>query len=316
MSSGNIVYFGTSEVGVPFLQELKKDFSIRLVITQPDARGGRCRQTICPPVKSFAELHHLSLLQPQKLRDPGLLETISRIKPDIGVVIGYGKLIPQQIYSLPVFNTVNVHFSLLPCYRGAAPVQRALEAGEERTGISVFEIDRQMDTGPIWAQKEFDILLQDTSQTLMERLSLDGAPFLTETISLILNGSLDKQPQDQSLASYAPPLQKQEGRVDWNLTARQIYNKYRAFTPWPGLFFSMNGKTMKVKKASPPDLLDRKTLTGLEKPGQIIGLNRNRLEVCCGNQTVFSILEFQPQGKKTMTPYCFSLGNSLPDLLN
>ena len=316
MSNGNIVYFGTSEAGIPFLQELKKDFTLKLIITQPDAVGGRCRQTICPPVKSFAELHHLPLEQPEKLNNPGLLEKIRLAGPDIGVVIGYGKFLPERLYTMPEFNTVNVHFSLLPRYRGAAPVQRALEAGETRTGITVFEIDKQMDTGPLWARQEFDIMPEDTSQTLMERLSREGGTFLKETLYHILNGSINKQPQDHSRASHAPPLQKQEGRVDWNLTARQIYNKYRAFTPWPGLFFLINGKTMKVKKALPPDLIDRKTLTGLEKPGQIIELNRNRLEVCCGNQTVLSIEEFQPQGKKTMTPYCFSLGNPLPDLLN
>jgi methionyl-tRNA formyltransferase len=316
MSNGNIVFFGTSWVGIPFLQELKKTFSLRLIITQPDSKGGRCREIICPPVKSFAETHRLALLQPEKMRNQELFEAINRIKPDIGVVIGYGKLIPERLYSLPAFNTVNVHFSLLPRFRGAAPVQRALEAGEKRTGISVFEIDRQMDTGPLWARKEFDILPMDTSESLMERLSREGAPFLSETIRRILDGSLRPQPQDNSLASYAPPLQKQEGRVDWNLTARQIFNKYRAFTPWPGLFFLLKGKTMKIKKALPPGVVDLKTLTGLEKPGQILELNRKRLQVCCGNQTVLSIEEFQPQGKKPMTPYCYSLGNPLPDLLN
>ena len=316
MSSGNIVFFGTSWVGIPFLQELIKTFSLRLIITQPDSKGGRCREIICPPVKSFAETHHLPLLQPEKMRDQELFEAINRIKPDIGVVIGYGKLIPERLYSLPAFNTVNVHFSLLPRFRGAAPVQRALEAGEKRTGISIFEIDRQMDTGPLWARKEFNILPMDTSESLMERLSREGSPFLSETIQRILDGYLRLQPQDNSLASYAPPLQKKEGRVDWNLTARQIFNKYRAFTPWPGLFFLMNGKTMKIKKALPPGTIDRKTLTGLEKPGQILELSRNRLQVCCGNQTVLSIEEFQPQGKKAMTPYCYSLGNPLPELLN
>ena len=316
MSNGNIVFFGTSEVGIPFLQELKKAFSLRLIITQPDSKGGRCRGIICPPVKSFAEMHQLPLLQPEKMRDQGLFDAINRIKPDIGVVIGYGKLIPERIYSLPAFNTINFHFSLLPRFREAAPVQRTLEEKKKKIGISIFEIDRQMDTGPMWAQREFDILPMDTSQSLMERLSLEGAPFLRKTIQRILDGSHHPQPQDNSLASYAPPLQKQEGRVDWNLTAQQIFNKYRAFTPWPGLFFLMNGKTMKIKKALPPDIIDRNTLTGLEKPGQIIELNRNRLQVCCGNQTLLSIEEFQPQGKKSMTPYCYSLGNPLPDLLN
>ncbi len=316
MSSGNIVYFGTSEAGIPFLQELKKDFTLKLIITQPDAVGGRCRQTICPPMKSFAELHHLPLEQPEKLNNPGLQEKIRLARPDIGVVIGYGKFLPERLYTMPEFNTVNVHFSLLPRYRGAAPVQRALEAGETRTGITIFEIDKQMDTGPLWALQEFDILPEDTSETLMERLSREGAPFLKETIHHILNGSINKQPQDHSQASYAPPLQKQEGRVDWNLTAWQIYNKYRAFTPWPGLFFLMNGKTMKIKKTSLPGANGRGTIAGREKPGKIIELNRNRLEVCCGNQTILAIEEFQPQGKKTMTPYCFSLGNPLPDLLN
>lgn len=315
MASGRIVFFGTSEAGIPFLEMLKTHFELPLIITQPDAVGGRCRQRICPPVKSFAERHNLPMEQPERLKDHPVADRIARLKPDIGVVIGYGQLIPKKIFQLPRFNTVNVHFSLLPRYRGAAPVQRALENGETRTGITVFEIIRKMDAGPIWCQKSVDIHPGDRADTLMNRLSETGAPFLKGCLETILRGDGSPRPQDDSRASYAPPIQKQEGRVDWTQPASRIINRYRAFTPWPGLFFQLNDRTVKITKLS---LTENPTPGGADcvGPGDIRALSRDHLEVCCGDRTTLKIEEFQPAGKKPMTPYCFSLGNPLPRKLN
>ncbi|MCK4836734.1 MAG: methionyl-tRNA formyltransferase [Candidatus Aminicenantes bacterium] len=315
MTSGRIIFFGTSQVAIPFLSQLRIHFDISLIITQPDATGGRCRQVICPPVKSFAQLHEIPLEQPEGFKNQAFMDKLKAINPDIGVVIGYGKLIPERLFTLPRLNTVNVHFSLLPLYRGAAPVQRTLEKGETSTGISIFEISKKMDTGPIWSRKAFNILPTDTTETLMDRLSQEGAPLLVEILNNIFQQKIKKQPQDHTRATYAPAIHKQEGRVDWNQSATQIFNKHRAFTPWPGLFFSLNNRTIKIKKISPPDI-NSSSAPECKQPGEILTLDRSSLEVCCGNQTILKIEKFQPEGKKPMTPYCFSLGNPLPEKLN
>ena len=317
MKNGKIVFFGTSTIGLSFLHHLQNTFDIRMVVTQPDAPGGRGRQLVCPPPKSFAQQHGCLLEQPVRLNDPAFIENLARIKPDIGVVVAYGRLIPETVFTIPRFNTINVHFSLLPRYRGAAPVQRALENGEKTTGITIFEINRRLDAGDIWSQKAFDILPEDSSATLMERLSREGTCFLDRTIRDILEGLISKTPQNHEQATFAPVIRKQEGRVDWNLTASRLKNRHRAFTPWPGLFFYLNQRLVKIRKITPlepdPELMN---LMKGRKPGETVKLDESGLVVLCGNDTLARIEEFQPEGKKPMTPYCFSLGNPLPGKLN
>lgn len=317
MTNGKIVFFGTSTIGLSFLNHLQKSFDIRMVVTQPDAPAGRGRKLICPPPKSYALEHSCLLEQPNRLKDPVFVASLGNIKSDIGVVIAYGKLIPESVYTIPRFGTINVHFSLLPRYRGAAPVQRALENGEKKTGITIFEINSQLDAGDIWSQKEFDIFPEDTSSTLMDRLSREGAPFLSQTIRKILEGTISKSPQDHEQATYAPVIRKQEGRVDWNLTAAQLKNRHRAFTPWPGLFFYLEQRLVKIKKITPLELTpDLERLRKGRTPGETVKMDESGLVVCCGGRTLARIEEFQPEGKKTMTPFCFSLGNPLPGKLN
>jgi methionyl-tRNA formyltransferase len=317
MKNGKIVFFGTSAIGLSFLHFLQESFDIRMVVTQPDAPGGRGRQLICPPPKSFARENSCQLEQPDKLRDPVFIRNLKAIRPDIGVVVAYGKLIPEAVYTIPRFHTINVHFSLLPRYRGAAPVQRALENGEETTGITIFEINRRLDAGDIWSRKEFDIFPEDTSATLMDRLSREGAPFLIRTIRDILENKIVKIPQNHEQATLAPPLRKEEGRVDWNLTAAQLKNRFRAFTPWPGLFFTLKQRLVKIKKITPLEITpDLGRLMKGRSPGETVKMDETGLVVCCGGPSLARIEEFQPEGKKSMTPYCFSLGNPLPGKLN
>jgi methionyl-tRNA formyltransferase len=305
-----VVFFGTPAICLPFLERLKKEFNIPLIITQPDSLSGRNRKKISiPPVKSFALEHHIEVLQPETLKDDALVEKINRIQPVVSVVISYGKIIPGRIFRIPAHGTINVHFSLLPFYRGAAPVQRALEKGETRTGITLFEIVKKMDAGDIRTQKEMDILPEDTTASLWERMSREGAPFLTDSLKKILAGQIGKYPQDHEKATYAPMVQKEEGIIAWTLTARQIFNKYRAFTPWPGICFCTLGKSFKMTRVMVSDLSHDR------QPGHVLSWDKQSLKVCCGEHSVLEIFELQPPGKNTMTPYCYCMGNELPQCL-
>lgn len=310
MGSGktNIVFFGTSEICIPFLDSLRAEFNISLVITQPDAIGGRKKKLLEPAVKKYSALHNISFIQPEKLTG----ETAAIIResgPDIGVVISYGKFIPGKIFRIPEFRTVNVHFSLLPELRGAAPYQRAIEAGMEKTGISVFEICKEMDAGDIWSQKELPVLPEDTSESLSRRMGLRGAPFLTQTIKEILSGKLKKKGQNSSLATYAKAVSKSEGVINWDQSAVEIFNKFRAFYPWPGISFLSGDKKIVIKKMKISEEY------GNLIPGSVLSVTKKGLKVTCGNNSVIEILSILPQGKKEMTPYTYSLGNVIGNKL-
>jgi len=308
----NLIFLGTAEICIPFLELLKEHFNISLIITQPDTMGGRNRKTkIIPAAKTFALENNIEVIQPETLKDDTLVEKIKQMEPFIGIVISYGKIIPKRIFRVPHYRTINVHFSLLPYYRGAAPVQRALENGDTKTGITIFEIVKKMDAGDIWTQKEIDIYPDDTTGTLWERMSHEGAPFLIDTVKKIIDKKIHKYPQDHEKATFAPIVQKEEGTIDWrNLTAREIYNKSRAFTPWPGIGFSSpQGKSFKLTKV--------KVAAGThdKQPGDVLSWDKESLKVACSQGTVLEVLELQPQGKNPMTPYCYCMGNELPDCL-
>ncbi len=301
-----IVFFGTSGVCIPFLELLHQFFQISLIVTQPDKLGGRNRkQVIVPPVKTFAVDNHIQFLQPEKLDDT-IRESLRSIEPKIGIVISYGQLIPKSIYTIPQFHMVNVHFSMLPSYRGAAPVQRALEKGDTQTGISIFELAKKMDAGDIWAQKEMEILPQDTTEALWDRMSREGAPFLIETLHAIFENRIQKTPQNHELATFSPAVTKEEGKIDWKLTAQQIVNRFRAFTPWPGLSCCACDKSFILTKID----VSEATHDGI--PGEVLSWDKQFLRIACGDRTVLEIMELQPPGKKPMSPYCYCMGNQLP----
>jgi methionyl-tRNA formyltransferase len=309
VANGEIVFYGTAAIGLPILKELHKHYQLPLIITQPDSRGGRHRQEIVPAVKKFALENNLALIQPHSLREPGICETINRSHPVIAVAVAYGQFIPRQLYALPRFKTINVHFSLLPAYRGAAPVQRAIENGENCSGITIFEISGRMDAGDIWTRQEVIIQADDTCISYQQRLGELAAPLLLKTMEQIFSGTIKKQPQDDSLATLAPPMQKSEGRVDWNLPARRLVNKLRAFTPWPGLFFSIEDRQIKITSAGISRQFHR------VQTGTILALDAISLKVACGQCSVLEITIIQPEGKKAMSPWQYSLGNRFPELL-
>jgi len=310
VANGELFFFGTAAIGLPILKELNRNFNLKLIITQPDTRGGRNRQLLVPAVKQFAMENRLPYIQPPDLREPELELAMRRIDPAIAVVVAYGQFIPRAVYSLPRYRTINVHFSLLPAYRGAAPVQRALENGESRSGITIFEISSRMDAGPVWAQEEIAIRPDDTTSSYQLRLGERAAPFLLQTLNQIFSGKIRKHPQDDSLATLAPAVKKSEGQVDWRLPAQRLYDRLRAFTPWPGLFFSLEKRQIKILNAR---------VSGKEhhgQAGQILALDAQGLLVGCGLKTVLEITDIQPEGKKAMSPWQFSLGNRFPELLS
>lgn len=311
MTNGKLVFFGTSDICLPFLEMLRDDFHLALIITQPDAIGGRNhKMRIIPPVKTFALENNIPLEQPEKLNDEQLIAKIKDLEPVLGVVIAYGKFIPSTVYKIPPHRMINVHFSLLPLYRGAAPVQRAIANGDSNTGITIFEIVKKMDTGPIWAQMEYPIQPLDTTKSLWGKLSNAGVGFLKQTIQGILMGKLRQNPQDESKATYAPPVQKEEGHVNWNLTAHQIVDKARAFTPWPGISCCVDDRRFILTKVKTSGLSHNKG------PGDVLYMDRESLKICCGHGTVLEVLEWQPPGKKPMSPFSYCLGNQLPGKLN
>lgn len=291
MANGRVVFFGTAEICIPFLEELIVNFSLDLIVTQPDRRGGRKNKLIISPVKEFAIENNIRYIQPEELNDD-VKRQIERINPDISIVIAYGKFIPQNIYKIPKYNTINVHFSLLPEYRGAAPVQRAIENGDKKTGITIFEISRKMDAGRIWSIDEFSIENNDTTQSLWKKLSKSGAPILINTIKNIFKESINKQRQNHSNATYASPIFKSEGEINWTKNAEHIYNKFRAFHTWPGIFFKMNDKTIKLKEIEISEMEHRK------KVGQVLKLDKSGLYISCGDNSVLRIITFNLKGKK------------------
>jgi methionyl-tRNA formyltransferase len=310
VANGDVVFFGTAAIGLPIARELHKGWRLSLVVTQPDRRGGRNHQLLVPAVKQFAQENRLPLLQPPDLREPELELAMRRIEPDIAVVVAYGQFIPRDIRDLPRWRTVNVHFSLLPAYRGAAPVQRAIQNGESRSGITIFELSGRMDAGPVWAREEIAIRPDDTSAAYQQRLGEHAAPFLRKTLEKMFAGTIQPLPQDESLASQAPPLAKKEGRANWELPARRLYDTLRAFTPWPGLFFQLEEEQVKVLGA----IVSQKAHQA--RPGDILALAPHGLQVACGMGTVLEVTAIQPEGKKAMSPWQFSLGHRFPTRLS
>jgi len=310
VANGDVVFFGTSAIGLPIARELNRAFRLRLVVTQPDRRGGRHRQLLVPAVKQFAVENQLPLLQPPDLREPELELAMRRIEPDIAVVVAYGQFIPRDIRDLPRFHSLNVHFSLLPAYRGAAPVQRAIQNGESRSGITLFELSGRMDAGPVWSREEVAIRPDDTSAAYQQRLGERAAPLLRRTLEEIFAETIQAVPQDESRASLAPALEKKEGLANWQLPARRLYDSLRAFTPWPGLFFQMERQQVKILAAAVSQREHR------SQPGDVLALAPGGMQVACGLGTILEISAIQPEGKKAMSPWQFSLGHRIPARLS
>jgi methionyl-tRNA formyltransferase len=301
-SSSTLVFCGTPAFAVPTLEKLvEAGFAVRLVVTQPDRPKGRHMELVPSAVKQRALQLNLPVSQPDKIRNNDEFRThLTAIKPDAIIVVGYGRIIPSWMIDLPRLGNLNLHGSLLPKYRGAAPIQWAIARGESVTGVTTMRIDAGLDTGDILLQKEIPIAFHDTSETLSPRLAAIGADLMVETLRGLQTGSIQARPQDDAQATLAPILKKEDGRIDFHLTAQEILNRMRGFQPWPGAYTSFRGRNLHIWAAQP---VGRK----LEE-GQL-AVEGNGLLVGCGGGTALQLLELQIEGKKRMPASDFIHGH-------
>ena len=300
-----IVFMGTAELSCASLEKLagNGDFWVVAVVTQPDKPKGRDLKLTPSPIKVLAQKLNLPVLQPLKARDEQFIGQLRELKPDLIVVVAYGQILPQKLLDVPAHGCVNVHTSLLPKYRGAAPIQWAIADGEPETGVTIMKMDAGLDTGPILTIRRTSILPTDDSQVLHDRLAQLGAELLVETIPDYIAGKISPQPQPVEGASYAAKIKKDDGRIDWNLPAQKIWNRLRAFTPWPGAFTYLEA-------APKPQLLKVWKTEVLEKnyqPGTIESADKTGIVVGCGMGTL-RILELQREGGKRLTAEQFLAG--------
>ncbi|MHB8831187.1 MAG: methionyl-tRNA formyltransferase [Patescibacteria group bacterium] len=302
-----IVFFGTSDFSTPSLEALLKDarFEVVAVVTKPDAPIGRHQTLTPPPVKVIAQEHNVPVFQFEKVKTDETYEILKQVQDDKGVdayvVVSYGKIIPQRILDLPKHGCINVHGSLLPLHRGASCVQAAIAEGDQKTGVTVMLMDAEMDHGDILAQKEIEIGPEETGGELHDRLSQLGANTLPDVLAGYLDGKITPQPQDHSLATYCKLLSREDGKLDWTKTAKEIERLVRAYNPWPGTWTEWDGKRIKILKTSLSDLMNPKS------PGEP-HVQDDRLVTVAGDGKALEILELQPEGKRVMTAKEFIVG--------
>lgn len=320
-----MIFMGTPEFAVPSLKALiESEDEVVAVVTQPDKPKGRGLDIASPPIKVLAEEHGIPVLQPQKIRTYEFFNNLKNLSPDLICVVAYGKILPKNILDLPPCGCTNVHASLLPKYRGAAPINWAIIRGEKLTGITTMKLDEGMDTGDMLLRREIPIDYEDTGETLSEKLSEIGAKVLIETIRLLKEGRLNPIPQDHSQATYAPMLKKEDGTIDWEKSAEEIRSLIRGALPWPGAFTSLEGKLFKIYKARvvggdgplntlPLDpRLDRGYPRSRGRPGEVIKSNSETLRVATG-MGALDLLEVQIEGGKKLEIQAFLRGKKIKE---
>jgi methionyl-tRNA formyltransferase len=318
-----IVFCGTPSFAVPTLKHLlaQKDFEIVGLITQPDRPRGRGMRVTLSPVKEVALAAGVPVHQPEKIRAPEIQELLLRLAPDCIVIIAYGQIIPARLLTIPKFGWINLHGSLLPKYRGAAPIQWAIANGETKTGLTTMHIDAGMDSGDLLLQREMEILPKETAPELAARMAEAGAPLMAETLRGVRAGTLRAKPQDHAQATYAPLLKKEDGKIDWTRSAHEIYNRMRAFTPWPGVFTTFRGHAYQLvvepvssrnsaASALVPGTLHivKDFLATPEKPGK-----EAALLVSCGGATELRIVSVKREGGKSTDALEFARGVRLTE---
>jgi methionyl-tRNA formyltransferase len=297
-----IVFLGTPEFAVPSLEALlEAGHDVRAVYTQPDRPKGRGQKLAFSPVKECALRHGLSVHQPGKVRAPEVREELSSFGADLMVVVGYGQIIPQAIIDLPPLGIVNVHGSLLPKYRGAAPIQWAVANGERTTGVTTMQIEAGLDTGPMLLKAEYEIGAEESSLEVGRKLAQLGAGLLIRTLQGLADGAVVPQPQDHALATWAPTLEKAHGLIDWSKTATDVHNRVRGFQPWPGGWTHLRAQRFNIWRCRPSELESPAT------PG-LLFTHSKRLYAACGHGTALELIEVQPEGKKPMEAAAFLNG--------
>jgi methionyl-tRNA formyltransferase len=296
-----IIFIGAGEIGVPALQALLRsiDYQLVEVVTQPDKPVGRAQRIEPPPIRKALAGTKMSILQPVKIKDRQAIEEIRAVRPDVIVVMAYGQILPREILASPRIACLNLHASLLPRWRGAAPIQAAIAAGDRETGMTVMYMDEGLDTGDILLQRKIDISPTDTGGSLHDRLGEIAPDVLLEALQILAKGNAPRIPQDNSLVTYAPKLSREDGRIDWSEPAEVIERKIRAYNPWPGASMELGSQNVKIFSASIVHLSG--------KPKEI--LQSEKELVIAAGKGALSLGEVQLEGKRRMSAGEFSRGH-------
>ncbi|WP_243369812.1 methionyl-tRNA formyltransferase [Geotalea sp. SG265] len=295
-----IIFMGTPDFACPTLQKLiDRKEEVVAVFTQPDRPKGRGQQTLPPPVKVLAEKYGIPVMQPLKVRVPEVVESIRELAPDLIVVVAFGQILPKSLLEIPTHGCINVHASLLPRWRGAAPLNWCIIAGDTETGVTTMMMDVGLDTGDMLLKKTTPIDPDENTQSLHDRLSTIGAEALAETLDLLKAGKLVQEKQDDSLTCYASMLKKEDGLINWNKEPLAIKNLVRGMTPWPGTYTFLDGKMLKVYRV--------RTAEGKGTPGTVLATGKQGLEIACAGGSIV-IEELQLEGKKRLPAGDFLAG--------
>lgn len=300
-----IIFFGSDDFAAENLRQLlAQGFCVVGCVTQPDRPSGRGLQIVVSPIKQIAQENHIPVFQPENLKDTKFLEHLQSLSADLFVVIAYGKILPSSVLKIPKKFCINVHGSLLPKYRGAAPINWAIISGERETGFSLIKISPQMDAGEIIVQEKMSILDDETAQSLRLRMAQASALCLCRTIPEIADGKFLLTPQDENKVTFAPKLSKELGRIDWQKSAKDIHNLVRGLLPWPGAFVSYQGKVVKIlKTAVVPQEFS-------QTPGTILSVTKEGIVVATGKDGLL-LKEVHPQSAKPMSAHAFAVGQRL-----
>lgn len=300
MAGLRIIFMGTPEFACPTLRKLiERKEEIIAVVTQPDRPKGRGQRLVPPPVKALAEEHGIPVFQPAKVRAPEAIARIRELAPDLIVVVAFGQILPQSLLDIPKHGCINIHASLLPRYRGAAPINWCLINGETETGITTMQMDAGLDTGDMLVKRAIPIGPDEDALSLHDRLSLLGAETIDETIDRLMAGTLAREKQDDSLSCYAPMLKKEDGLIDWTGEAARIKNLVRGLTPWPCAYTFLDGKTLKIFTVSATDESG--------EPGTVLRVGKDGVVVACGSGSLL-IGELQLEGRKRLNAGDFLAG--------
>lgn len=306
-----IVYFGTPAFAVPALVRLANSrHTVVGLVSQPDRPKGRGHRVQVTPTKAVALEREIPVLQPERIKDPDLLERIQALGPDLGVVAAYGRIIPDALLNAPRLGMINVHASILPKYRGAAPVHRAVMAGEVETGVTIMRLVTELDAGPTFATRRRAIGEDETSAEVEQALAVLGADLLIEVVEEIAAGHAVETPQDDSRATLAPKLTKAEGRIDWRLPAQTIHDLVRGLQPWPLAAARLGGERVLVHRTQ---RMSRDTAPGHSaEPGSIVFSDASGITVTCGDGLPLRILQLQPEGSRVMSAREYLAGHKIP----
>ena len=298
-----IVFMGSPELAVPTFEALLTRHQVVAAVTQPNKPAGRGQKQLPPAIKLAAEKAGVPVLQPRSARTPEFRDELARLAPDVAVVVAYGKILPQAVLDVPRHGCLNVHASLLPKYRGAAPIQWALIRGETETGVTIMQLDAGMDTGPMLLAGTIPIVEDDTAGTVAARLAPLGAELMLRALDRLEAGTLEPTPQDDALATMAPMLKKEDGRIDWTQTAARVRDRVRGVDPWPGATSTLDGEVLKVWRP--------KVVPGSGAPGEVLGVDRDGLVVATGQGAV-ALGELQLPGRRRVPASAFVAGRKVP----